>query len=128
MLRSEASPFHSLVQEFTVPSDTAYADAYLAERLRDPEFREAYERSQREIAIVDDLVNRLEALRDDRGMTKASLARAIGKNPAVIRRLLTASGNPELKTFVALANALDADVVLVPRQHGTTGEPEKTAA
>lgn len=111
-----------------MPSDTAYADAYLAERLRDPEFREAYERSKREIAIVDDLVNRLEALRDDRGMTKASLARAIGKNPAVIRRLLTASGNPELKTFVALANALDADVVLVPRTQGTTGEQQKTAA
>ena len=61
-------------------------------------------------------------------MTKAGLARAIGKNPAVIRRLLTASGNPELKTFVALANALDADVVLVPRTQGTTGEHQKTAA
>jgi DNA-binding phage protein len=96
--------------------DTDFAEAYLAERLKDPEFREAYERTQREISIVDDLVNNLEALRDDQGMTKAGLARAIGKNPAAIRRLLTASGNPELKTFVALANALDADVVVVPRR------------
>ena len=111
-----------------MPSDAAYAEAYLAERLRDPEFREAYERSRREIAIVDELLSRLEALRDDRGMTKAGLARAIGKNPAVIRRLLTASGNPELKTFVALANALDADVVLVPRNKGITGERQQTAA
>ncbi|MFN8123516.1 MAG: helix-turn-helix transcriptional regulator [Thermoleophilia bacterium] len=111
-----------------MPSDAAYAEAYLAERLRDPEFREAYERSRREIAIVDELLSRLEALRDDRGMTKAGLARAIGKNPAVIRRLLTASGNPELKTFVALANALDADVVLVPRDKSTTGEHQQTAA
>jgi DNA-binding phage protein len=95
--------------------DTEFAEAYLAERVKDPEFREAYERTRREIAIVDDLVGNLEALRDDQGMTKAGLARAIGKNPATIRRLLTASGNPELKTFVALANALDADVVVVPR-------------
>jgi DNA-binding phage protein len=96
--------------------DTDFSEAYLAERLKDPEFREDYERSRLEIAIVDDLVNNLEALRDDQGMTKAGLARAIGKNPAAIRRLLTASGNPELKTFVALANALDADVVVVPRR------------
>jgi DNA-binding phage protein len=34
-----------------------------------------------------------------------------------MRRLLTASGNPELKTFVALANALDAGVVVVPQRH-----------
>jgi DNA-binding phage protein len=96
--------------------DTEFAEAYLAQRLKDPEFRLAYKRSRREIAIVDDLVNNLEALRDGQGMTKADLARAIGKNPAAVRRLLTASGNPELKTFVALANALDADVVVVPRR------------
>ena len=127
MLRSSLSS-RSTDLEAAVPSDAAYAEAYLAERLRDPEFREAYERSRREIAIVDELLSRLEALRDDRGMTKAGLARAIGKNPAVIRRLLTASGNPELKTFVALANALDADVVLVPRDKSTTGEHQQTAA
>lgn len=109
-------------------SDTSFADAYLADRLRDPEFRAAYERSRREIAIVDELVNRLEALRGDQGVTKAALARAIGKNPAAVRRLLTASGNPELKTFVALANALDADVVLVPRRAGRAGRPRTTAA
>lgn len=111
-----------------MPPDTDYAEAYLAERLQDPEFRDAHERSRREIAIVDALVNRLDELRVDRRMTKAALARAIGKNPAAIRRLLTASGNPELKTFVALANALDADLVLVPRRGGPTEEGRKTAA
>jgi Helix-turn-helix len=49
-------------------------------------------------------------------MTKSDLARAIGKNPSSIRRLLTLDGpNPELRTIVAMANALDADVCLVPR-------------
>jgi hypothetical protein len=47
---------------------------------------------------------------------KSDLAREIDKNPSSIRRLLTLSGsNPELRTVVAMANALDADLRLVPR-------------
>jgi DNA-binding phage protein len=49
-------------------------------------------------------------------MTKAQLARTIDKNPASVRRLLTAAGNPELATVVAMADALDADIVVVPRK------------
>jgi len=49
-------------------------------------------------------------------MSKAELARAIDKHPASVRRLLTAKGNPELATVVALADALGADVVVVPRK------------
>jgi len=48
-------------------------------------------------------------------MSKVELARAIDKNPAAIRRLLTASGNPELRTVVAMAQALGAEVKIVPR-------------
>jgi hypothetical protein len=46
-------------------------------------------------------------------------SRAIGKNPSSIRRLLTLDGtNPELQTIVATANALDADVCIIPRGKG----------
>jgi Helix-turn-helix len=48
-------------------------------------------------------------------MTKAELAREIGKNPASVRRLFTAPANPELRTVVAMADALAADVVGVHR-------------
>jgi len=51
-----------------------------------------------------------------RYLTKAELAREIGKNEASIRRLLTAPVNPELRTVVALADALDADIKIVPRK------------
>lgn len=50
---------------------------------------------------------------------KAELARVIDKNPASVRRLLTAKGNPELGTVIAIADALDADVVVVPRKRGS---------
>jgi len=96
--------------------DTSYHDHYVAKRLEDPEFRAEYERQRRVIGVIDAIVNRLDALRVERSCTKADLARAIGKHPASVRRLLTARGNPELATVVAIADALDADVVVVPRK------------
>ena len=96
--------------------DLGYHDRRLARRLReDPEFRVEFERQQREIAALDAIVHQLDVPREDRRMSKAELAKAIDKNPATIRRLLTASGNPELRTVVAMAQALGADVKIVPR-------------
>lgn len=103
----------------TVPG-TSYHDERLARRLReDPEFREEFERQAREIASIDAIVHKLEALRAETGVSKADLARAIGKHPAAIRRLLTASGNPALRTVVALADELGAEVQLVPKKRAS---------
>jgi len=82
----------------------------------DGEFRAEFQRQQRGIAATDEIVNRLDKLREQHSMSKAELARAIDKHPASVRRLLTAKGNPELATVVALADALGADVVVVPRK------------
>ena len=100
-----------------LPQDTSFHDRRLARRLHeDPKFRAEFERQRREIAAIDTIVNTLDSLREKHGLTKADLARAIDKNPAAIRRLLTASGNPELRTVVAIAEALDAEVRIVPRK------------
>lgn len=95
----------------------SYHDRRLTQRLNEePEFRAEFERQRREIDAVDAIVNTLDALRSELQVTKTQLAKDIGKNPAAVRRLLTASGNPELRTVVALADALDADVKIVPRE------------
>jgi DNA-binding phage protein len=95
--------------------DAGYHDRRLARRLaEDPAFRAEYQRQRREIAAIDAIVNQLDALREQHGMSKAELARAIDKNPAAIRRLLTASGNPELRTVVAMAQALGTEIKIVP--------------
>jgi DNA-binding XRE family transcriptional regulator len=94
---------------------SSYHDRRLADRLRDPEFRAEFEKASREIKAIDAIVNELDGLREAHGMTKAELAREIDKNPASVRRLFTAPANPELRTIVAMADALDADVVIVPR-------------
>ena len=110
-----------------IKRDTGYHDRRLARRLReDAEFRAEFERQRSEIAAIDGIVNQLDALREEHRMSKADLARAIDKNPAAIRRLLTASGNPELRTVVALAQALGAEVKVVPRSARGQTKPRKT--
>lgn len=106
--------------------DTGHHDSRLQKRLREsPEFRAEFERQQREIAAIDAVINTLDELRSERNLSKAELAREIGKNEASIRRLLTAPVNPELRTVVALADALDADIRIVPRKR--TAARRKTA-
>jgi len=128
----------TLLREDYVPSvtgrqnpklDTGYHDRRLARRLEDPEFQAEFERQRAEIAAIDAVVNELDALRERSGMTKAALARAIDKNPAAVRRLLTASGNPELRTVVAIAQALGAEVRIVPktRARGASGARRRGA-
>lgn len=96
---------------------TSHHDRRLIRRLADPEFRAAFERHKREIESIDAIVNQLDHLRESSGLSKADLARAIDKNPASVRRLLTAPANPELRTVVAMADALDADLTIVPRKN-----------
>jgi DNA-binding phage protein len=114
--------------------DTSLHDRLHADWMKDPEYQEAYERAARQIAEIDALINTLDALRIDLGMSKAELARRVGRNASSVRRLFTASGaRPELSLIVALADALDAEVRIVPRKrksHRVTTElhsPQRVA-
>jgi ribosome-binding protein aMBF1 (putative translation factor) len=86
------------------------------ERMRDPEFRAEYERARSEIEQIDAVVRSLDELRESTGTSKTDLARRIGRNPSSIRRLFTATSNPELRLVVQIANNLDADIIVVPRR------------
>ena len=99
--------------------DTTHHDRRLARRLKeDAEFRAEFERQRREIVQIDSVVRQLDALREEAGMSKAELARAIGKEPSSIRRFFTADVNPELKTVAAVADVLGAKVEVVPNRPG----------
>lgn len=96
-------------------SEVAAHDQRLARRFgEDAEFRAEFERQRREIAQIDSVIRHLDELREEAGMSKAELARVIGKEPSSIRRFFTAHVNPELKTVAALADALGARVAVVP--------------
>jgi len=87
----------------------------LATDLQDPEFLRDYVVESMRIATIDRLVNELDEAREAAGLTKAELARAIGAEPASIRRLF-ASGhsNPTLGTLAEVASALGMQVTLSP--------------
>lgn len=93
-------------------------------RMQDPEYRAAYERSAREIAQTDAVIRQLDTLRVDLGISKAELARRVNRNASSVRRLFTASQvRPELPLIVALADALGAEIRVVPR----TSEAQQAA-
>lgn len=85
----------------------------LAKDLEDSEFLRDYVVESMRIATIDRLVNALDAAREAAGLSKAELARAIGADPATIRRLF-ASGhsNPTLGTLAEVASALGMQVTL----------------
>jgi transcriptional regulator with XRE-family HTH domain len=85
----------------------------LAADLQDPEFLRDYVVESMRIATIDRLVNELDEAREAAGLTKAELARAIGAEPASIRRLF-ASGhsNPTLGTLAEVASALGMQITL----------------
>ena len=87
----------------------------LARDLEDPAFLREYVVESVRIATIDQLVNDLDEARVAAGLSKADLARAIGAQPASIRRLFT-SGNasPTLGTVAEVAAALGMRVTLEP--------------
>jgi DNA-binding phage protein len=115
LAQRKGDPVAPTAEKSRTTQDTSFHDRWLAEQKEDPEFRAEFERARREIEIIDAIVNKLDSLRDERGLSKAELARQIGKNPASIRRLLTSPGNPELRTVIAVADSLGAEIQVVPR-------------
>ena len=98
--------------------DTRYHKRMIAARMDDPEFRAEYERARREIDQVDSVIRQLDELRKAAGLSKAELARHIGRDPSSIRRLFTAESNPELLLVASIAEDLGAEVRVVPRGRG----------
>lgn len=96
------------------PLDTSFHERRQRQRLADPDFEVEYTRSRRRIAQIDAIMQRLDALRAQAGLSKAELGRRIGKEPATVRRLFSSHVNPTLETVVALADELGAAVQIVP--------------
>ena len=87
----------------------------LARDLEDPGFLREYIAESVRIATIDQVVNAIDDAREAAGLSKAELARAIQKEPATIRRLLSsASANPTLGTLAEVAAALGLRITIEP--------------
>jgi DNA-binding XRE family transcriptional regulator len=108
------------------PLDTSYYNRRRQGWLADEDTRAEYERARHEIEQIDAVIRSLDELREDAGMSKAELARRVGRNPASIRRLFTAEqARPELPLIVSIANALDANVEIKARRRKPTRRRRK---
>jgi DNA-binding phage protein len=105
------------------------AERYLATRLKDPDYRVAYEEARERIDQIDGLIRALDERRAELNLSKADLARRAGVKPEAIRRLFSAERpNPTLATLVALAGALDLELRPEPRQHRRGATRGRSAA
>lgn len=92
-------------------------DRYFDEQMKDRAFAAEYRTARAEIDAIDKLIRALDAARLIGGLSKADLARKIGAQPEMIRRLLTApKGNPTMETVLKVASALGFHLELVPNR------------
>ncbi|MCU1470369.1 MAG: helix-turn-helix transcriptional regulator [Glaciihabitans sp.] len=83
--------------------------------LEDPEFLREYIIESVRIQAIDSLINELEKARENAGLSKAEVARAINTKPEVIRRMLSnKSVNPTLGTLAEVAAVLGYSLSLTP--------------
>lgn len=92
------------------------AERYFEKQRTDPEYDRAYREASANIRAIDALVRSIDERREAMGLSKAELARRAGVPPEAVRRLFTMrSPNPTAVTLVALARALDLNLVTEPR-------------
>jgi DNA-binding phage protein len=105
------------------------AERYLEDRLEEAEYAAAYSEARERVSQIDAVMRALERRREEMAVSKAELARRAGIKPEAVRRLFSAERrNPTLATIVALADALELDVVPQPRLRPATPPSSATRA
>jgi ribosome-binding protein aMBF1 (putative translation factor) len=74
----------------------------LGEMLKDPQFREQWERTALARAVAEAVIR----YRTEHGLTQTALARLLGWSQPVVARLEAAEHNPSMDTLVELARRL----------------------
>jgi len=77
----------------------------------DPEFKKIWDDSRMEYELLGQLIK----LRKERGLTQEELAEKTGKKQQAISKIEKHEKSPTLTTLCNLANALNADIRIVPR-------------
>lgn len=96
-------------------------------KLENPVFLRAYVIESIRISTVDAILGQLDEAREEIGITKAELARAIGAEPASLRRLFASNAvNPTLGTLADMAAVLGLRVSLEPMLLGERKQISKT--
>ena len=89
-------------------------DDYLAEQMKDEEFRREYESMKPEFDLIRALIN----ARISKNLTQKQLAERTGINQADISKLENGTRNPSIKLLQRLAEGMDMilKIEFVPKQ------------
>ncbi len=101
--------------------------AWLAHSLaKDPDLAARVEKRLAEMRIEQDLI----ALREQRGLTQAQLARLLGVSQPAVAKMEAQGGNLEIRTLARAAEVLEADleIRLVARPGRSSGRPARPYA
>jgi ribosome-binding protein aMBF1 (putative translation factor) len=72
-----------------------------------PELREHYEHTKQSVMQTRRLLQQIDAERERAGLSKADLARRIGADPSVVRRMFSSdASNPQLRTVLEIMDVL----------------------
>ncbi|MGH2903616.1 MAG: helix-turn-helix domain-containing protein [Solirubrobacteraceae bacterium] len=93
-------------------------EQFLDEQLRDPRFKAGFERKLAKVKSIAEVMQVIEAVREQAGLPKAELARRMDRKPSAVSRLLGGdAANPTLDTLVDLADALGLELdIRIKRQ------------
>ena len=83
-------------------------DEYVADKLKNPEFRAEYDALEPEFAIIHAMID----ARKNAGITQKQLAERTGIAQGDISKIENGNGNPSLKTLKRLASAMDMKLKL----------------
>lgn len=107
---------------------TAYKK-YRSQRLADEQFRALYDRKRTHIDAIDGILSEVDERRVAMGLTKADLARLVGRKPESVRRLFSArTVNPTLSTVLDMAFVLGLEISLAPTVSADELAPRVQAA
>ncbi len=97
-------------------------ERYVAEKFPTPQARAQFDAAREKVRATADLLEALDAWRDERGLSKAEVARRMATQATAISRLFNdEASNPTFATLVEMLAALDlhATLTLAPRvAHG----------
>ena len=77
-------------------------DVFLAEQMKDPEFKKEYDALEPEFAIIQAMID----ARKSSGLTQKQLSERTGINQGDISRMENGNGNPSIRTLKRLADGM----------------------
>ena len=83
--------------------NTSETKGWLATNMEDPEFQRLLEREE----IIEDFLNHVDEEMENRGISRAELARRMGCKPANITQIMRRTRNLTVATMVDIAFFLD---------------------